>query len=305
MAFKIVTPSTIDDTVLDSSTIAEPDAGEGDEWLVGTTYGEGDTVIRGHVNYTSLIASNTGNDPELSANQGISWTKGTATNRWKVFDQYINDPATAEGSAEWVLTVPDLVTSVSFFGLTASTVRVVMVDTDEVERYDREINLLDETGVFDWESYWFSPVIRTAKVVLTDIPPYAGSTLTITATNDAGTVEVGQIVIGQHEVLGVTADEVDLPMEDFSRKERDFAGRYGITERDYADEMGLSFFVDTFRLRYVRRRLAERRAKPTVFATDTRYQENEYAIYGFFNAMSPLARFASKSEIRIEMEELV
>jgi len=33
--------------------------------------------------------------------------------------------------------------------------------------------------------------------------------------------------------------------------------------------------------------------------------ENEYVIYGFFPTMQPLARYAEKSEIRIELEGLV
>jgi hypothetical protein len=309
MAFKMIIPSVVTDTTLVSSTVAEPSGADPVVYNAANDFALGDKVFVGtgfHKIYECIQAHTAaGGAQSPTAANSLYWVVQRSTNRWKAFDQYIGDPATKADNAEWVVNFPEIVTAVALFGLSAATVQVVMDDADSVERYNRTIELDDNSGVSDWATYWFSPSIRRRNLVLTDLPPYADANVTITVTNTGGTVLVGQIVVGLVEVLGDTLDEVDLGIDDFSRKTRDDFGRFEITQRDYSEKMALSFVVDTFRIRYIRNRLAERRGLPTVYATDTRYDDNEYSVYGFFPVMFPLARFAEKSEIRIEMEGLV
>ena len=305
----MVSPSIVNDTTLTSSTVAEPSGDDPDVYDAANDFALGDFVFVGagyHLIYVCTQAHTAaGGAQSPTASNSEYWTVQQSTNRWKVFDEYIGDPATKADNAAWVINMADVVNAVALFGLSAATVQVVMLDTGGVERYNRTIALDDNTGVVDWFSYWFSPTVRRTDLVLTDMPPYADATITITVTDTGNTVSVGQIVVGLFESFGETVDEVDLGIEDFSRVVADPFGRRSITERDYAPTMALSFAVDTSRLGYIRTRLAGRRAKPTVFAVDTQYLENEYVVYGFFPAMQPLARYAAVSEIRIELEGLV
>jgi hypothetical protein len=309
MAFKMVSPSIVDDTTLTSSTVLEPSGDDPVEYNAANDFALGAFVFVGagfHLIYVCTQAHTAaGGAQSPTATGSLFWTVQRSTNRWKAFDQYIGDPATRADSAEWVINVADVVNSVALFGLSAASVQVVMLDTDSVERYNETIDLDDNTGVIDWATYWFSPAVRRTDLVLTDLPPYADATVTVTVTATGETVSVGQLVVGLFEILGDTMDEVDLGIDDFSRKERDVFGRFSITERDYADTMALSFVTDTSRLGYIKTRLAGRRSLPTVYAVDTRYLDNEYVIYGFFPTMQPLARYAAVSEIRIELEGLV
>ena len=311
MSFKMVSPSLVDDDTLVTAgtTVAEPSGDDPVVYDAANDFALGDKVFVGagfHKIYECIQAHTAaGGAQSPTASSSLYWVVQRSTNRWKPFDQFIADPASQADSAVWVLNVPDLVNAVALFGLSAATVRVVLLDAGGVERYDRTVDLDDNSGVIDWYSYWFSPSIRRTELLLTDLPPYADATITVTVTDTGNTVLVGQIVLGMSEELGDTADGVGLSIEDFSRKERDAFGRYSITERAYADEMSLSFFVDTARLGYIRRQLSKRRALPTVYSVDTRYLENEYIIYGFFPTMQPIAQFAEKSEIVIEMEGLV
>jgi hypothetical protein len=309
MAFKMVSPSIVDDTTLTSSTVAEPSGADPAEYNAANDFTLGAFVFVGagyHLIYVCIQAHTAaGGAQSPTATGSLYWEVQQSTNRWKVFDQYIGDPSTRADSASWVINVADVVNSVALFGLSAASVQVVMLDTDSVERYNETIVLDDNTGVVDWFTYWFSPTVRRTNLVLTDLPPYADATVTVTVTDTGETVSVGQLIVGLFESLGETMDQVDLGIDDFSRKERDVFGRFSITERDYADTMALSFVTDTSRLNYINTRLAGRRSLPTVYAVDTRYLDNEYVIYGFFPTMQPLARHAEVSEIRIELEGLV
>jgi hypothetical protein len=309
MAFKMVSPSIVNDTTLTSSTVAEPSGDDPVEYNAANDFALGAFVFVGagfHLIYVCTQAHTaSGGAQSPTATGSLYWTVQRSTNKWKAFDQYIGDPSTRADSAAWVINMADVVNSVALFGLSAASVQVVMVDTDSTEVYNRTIELDDNTGVVDWFTYWFSPTVRRTDLVLTDLPPYADATVTITVNDTGNTVSVGQIVVGLFENLGGTTDELDLGIDDFSRKTRDAFGRFSVTERDYADTMALSFVTDTSRLGYIRTRLAGRRGLPTVYAVDTRYLDNEYVIYGFFPTMQPLARYAAVSEIRIELEGLV
>jgi hypothetical protein len=308
MAFKMVSPSIVNDTTLTSSTVAEPSGNDPVEYNAANDFALGAFVFVGagyHLIYVCTQAHTAAGGAHSPTVVGsLYWTVQQSTNKWKVFDQYIGDPSTREDSAAWTINVADVVNAVAIFGLSAASVQVVMLDTGGTEVYNKTVELDDNSGVTDWSTYWFSPSVRRTNLVLTDLPPYADATLTITVNNN-GTVLVGQIVVGLNETLGSTLNELDLSTADFSRKERDQFGRFSITERDYADTMGLSFVTETSRLNYIRTRLSGRRSLPTVYAVDTRYLENEYVIFGFFPTMQPLARYAELSEIRIELEGLV
>jgi hypothetical protein len=310
MAFKMVTPSTIDDTTLTSSTVAEPSGDDPVEYNAANNFSVGDFVFVGagfHLIYICIQAHTaSGGAQSPTATGSLFWTVQRSTNKFKAFDQFIGDPTTRADSAAWTINISDVVNSVALFGLSAATVQVVMLDTDGIERYNETIILDDNTGVVDWFTYWFSPVVRRTNVVLTDLPPYADASVTVTVTDTGNTVLVGQLIVGLFETLGsTTMDQVDLGIDDFSRKERDVFGRFSIIERNFADTMALTFVTDTSRLGYIKNRLAGRRSLPTVYAVDTQYLQNEYVIYGFFPTMQPLARHAEVSEIRIELEGLV
>jgi hypothetical protein len=309
MAFKMVSPSIVNDTTLTSSTVTEPSGADPAEYNAANDFTLGEFVFVGagyHLIYVCIQAHTAaGGAQSPTATGSLYWEVQQSTNRWKVFDKYIGDPSVRADSASWVINMSEVVNAVALFGLSAASVQVVMADAGGTEVYNNTIELDDNTGVVDWFTYWFSPTVRRTNLVLTDLPPYADATVTVTVTDTGNTVSVGQIVVGLVEVLGQTLNEVDLGIDDFSRKERGPFGRYSITERDYSDTMALSFITDTSRLGYIKTRLAGRRSLPTVYAVDTRYLDNEYVIYGFFPTMQPLARYAAVSEIRIELEGLV
>ena len=303
MTAKMIPVLPITDALLKSSTVNEPDTGDGAAWDVGTGYSQGAKVSKNHVNYESVQGSNTGNDPETD--DGTWWTELTATNRWAVFDGYIQNQATQADSAEWVITPSEVITGVSLFNVSAASVTIAMTDPVDGVVYDEDYSLLDNSGVFDLWTYFFSPIITSDTLCVTDLPPYAGADLSITVERDGGTVAVGQIAIGYVETLGITANEVPLGNNDFSRLNEDEFGRTSPVQRGYARTATPLIYVDTSRVPFIERKLADQRATPTVWAFDTRYGDNQLAYLGFYKSYSFVFQFAAKSALDLDIRSLV
>lgn len=303
MTAKMIPVLPITDALLTSSTIAEPDTGDGAAWDVETEYDLNDKVSKNHVNYFSVQAGNTGHDPE--ADNGTWWSEDLATNRWAVFDGYIQNQATAEDSATWVITPSQVTTGVSLFNVSAASVTITMTDPTDGLVYDEDFSLIDNSGVFDLWSYFFSPIITQDTLCVTDLPPYSGAALSITIDRDGGTVALGQISIGYVETLGTTSNELPLGINDFSALNEDDFGRTSPVQRGYARTATPLIYVDSSRVPFVERRLAEQRAKPTVWAFDTRYGDNQLAYLGFYKSYSFVYQYAAKSALDLDIRSLV
>jgi hypothetical protein len=301
MTFKMIVPVAISNTELVSSTVSEDDFGE---WASGTTYADGDKVIvigTTHAIFESVQASNTGNDPVTD--DGTWWVNIGSTNRWKAFDQYIGDPTIQAASVQWVLQSATTVDSVALFGLVATSITIVgNVSGSEV--YSKTFDMNDKFVVGDWYDYYFVPLSTKASLIVTDIPPYTNMSLTITVQNPSSNVKVGQLVIGRKVALGKAINNVPLGIEDFSRKEQDIFGRFQVIERDFTNLVTVTFVYPTGRSNWLLSQLAARRASATVYAVDSRYEDNDYAAYGFFSNFQPIARYAEISEAVIELESL-
>lgn len=303
MSAKMIPVLTITDAILTSSTIAEPDAGDGAAWAAGTTYALAATVSKNHVNYESVQAGNLGNDPETD--DGTWWTAGLATNRWGVFDGYLQNQTTQANSATWVITPGTVVNSVSFFNMAAAEVTIIVTDPTDGEVYNETFPLVDNDAVIDAYTYFLSPIVTKSNFCVTDIPPYAAAAISITVTETGGTVSVGQISLGYYETLGETIDEVPLGIDDYTRLNEDAFGRTSPAIRGYARTAAASISVDASRVPYLERLLAGQRGTPTVWAFDTQFSDSELVYIGYYENYSFEYQYASKNILDLEIRSLV
>ena len=300
MTAKMIPVLPITDALLTSSTIAEDDFAA---WAVGTTYALAAKVIKEHVIYESVQASNTGNDPV--GDDGTWWTKLLATNRWSVFDGYIQNQSTRAESATWVVTPGVITNSVSLFNMIGESVTIVVTDPTDGEVYNQTFPLVDNTAVIDAYTYFFSPIITIDNLCVTDLPPYASAAISVTVTNTGGTAAVGQISFGYFEVIGGTLNEVPLGINDFTRLNEDSFGRTSPVIRGYSRTATPAVAVDTFRVTYLERKLAEQRGIPTVWAFDTRYADNQLVYLGFYSSYNFLYQYAEKTILDLDIRSLV
>ena len=119
----IIRPTVITDAMLQSSNIPETDYAE---WLVGTTYADGNNVIVAaeHKIYESLQNGNVGHTPSTSPTW---WLDTGATNRWKIFDAKVQAQSSQATEMNWVLN-PGLIDSISLLNLDALSSQIIMAD---------------------------------------------------------------------------------------------------------------------------------------------------------------------------------
>lgn len=299
----IIKPVVVTDSVLTSSNITEDDYAE---WASGTTYATGDKVIvlSTHRIYESLINSNIGNNP--TTDDGTKWLDIGATNRWKAFDQKISDPVTGTTSIEYELTsATEYTTAVALFGLEASEATIVVTDTDGVgEVYNETKSLIDNSDVIDWYTYFFSPITYKSEALFTDIPPYLGSDVQITVSGGTGeAIELGQIVLGTLQNLGLTTYGTTVGIEDFSRKETDAFGNFIIVERAFSYLVDYDVRILTQTARRVQNLLATYRASPLVYIGN---EDDSFGtiVYGFYRNFDINLETPSYSFASIEVEGL-
>lgn len=299
---QIIKPVTVTNSILTSSNVTEDDYAE---WSSGTTYADGDNVIvigTTHKVYESLVNSNLGNDP--TTDDGTNWLEISATNRWKAFDQKISDPVTNLNSIQYVLSDPDSnITSVALFGLKGVTANVTVED-GATEVYNQDISLTDNRNIVDWYTYFFEEQTQKEQAQWLDIPPYLGSTVTITVSESTGeTAELGQLVLGFLSDLGATTYGTSISIEDFSRKDTDDFGNFVVVERAFAQLADFDIQFETQNARKIQRTLAGFRATPIVYigSEDTSYGTT---IYGFYRRFDLTLEGPSLSFGAIEVEGL-
>jgi len=151
--------------------------------------------------------------------------------------------------------------------------------------YDVTKDLQDYSGIEDYWTYFFNPIVRLSDVVFEDVPAFAGTTVYI-LVNSSGDAKVGEIALGQNFLLGKTHAGASVGIQDFSRKERDTFGNWIIIERSYADTMDVNFSFDASRVAYTRRTLADRRAQPTVFHAGEMNEQFGLLTYGFYKEIN-------------------
>lgn len=298
---RIIEPIIITEAMLLASNVAETDA---PAWDAGASYTAGDSdanvpadrVVRGHTVYQAVAAS-TGRDPLTDS---AYWVRIGATNRWKVFDKLISDPALQDGDITYRLQPDRLADAIAFFGLNAASIRVAVTDPVDGVIYDQTRSLVDSGAVFDWWSWFFEPVSYADQEIFSGIPIYTGAQVDIGVTS-GGVTEVGQIVVGRAQELGETLVDTEIGIEDFSVKERDAFGNATIVERAYSDTTKFRFSFPTGDARRIRAILARVRATPAVYYAGDGTGQFGTTVYGFFQDFSiPLSTNISFGSLEVE-----
>jgi hypothetical protein len=260
---RVIEPMVITDATLFASNIDENDHAA---WNVSTPYVAGNRVIMTstHSIYEA-IAATTGNNP--STDDGTFWIRIGATNRWRPFDGKISDQASRSGTITYTLAPSETADGMAFFGLDASSVRVVVKDALAATVYDQTVEVVDRTEAVNWFAWLLDPIAFDTEAMIVGFPGFVGNKIEITITS-GGTAKVGQIVTGRVTALGSLIAGTAIGYIDFSRKERDDFGGAIIVQRDTADRTEFRFAFPTEDARRVKRVVQRLRAVPAVYFAD-------------------------------------
>lgn len=300
---KIISPITVTDAMLTSSSVTEDDYGV---WDISTSYSVDEYVIvigTTHKVYRSVQGSNLGNDPVTD--DETWWTEIGATNRWKAFDRRINDQVSDAVQIEYVFDGVGLVDGVALFGLEATQAQLVIENgSPAVEVYNQTVDLTDTSSVVDAYTYYFEPIATKSTHIFADVPPYSQGTYTLRVGDTSETCKVGQIVLGRSYTLGDTLFGSEVGITDFSTKSRDDFGNPVLNQRNFADTVDFDFIINTPDAQRIRNLLAGLRASPVVYYAGDDTDQFGTTVYGFFQDFKILLGNPQKSQVTMEVEGL-
>lgn len=284
-------------------------------WSSATAYAIGARVsVASTVNGQSrshdyeAVLANTNVDPVTNhLTPGASWVMIGLSNRYKVIDRIISDPAITDGGLmTYQFAVDQNVTTVALFGLVGSTVTISILDsTGVVIPGTTEVRNIDgNPNIGNWFEYFFSKGETIPDLIFTGMPAYAGNQIQVTIES-GGRVEIGEIVFGEEIEIGTTLEKPTFGIRDYSRKERDAFGRPIIVERPYSIYGEFNIVYPSDRTRNLLRQLAAIRAKPAVFYVEGVNPGRGTMIFGFYNDFSMNLEIGEESNASITVEGLV
>lgn len=302
MSVIVVKPTTITSAMLVSSTLAEDSSAA---WSSGTTYAAGEQVhlVSTHRRYQSLQASNTNHDPSSVA-AAAWWVDIGATNRWSMFDGSLGSLTVAPLSFS-VTVRPGAITSLALLELQAAELRVTMRDAPGGSTvYDQTFDL-SSTAISDAWEYCFAPLDYRTEFVLRDLPTFGLCEVDITLTGDgANQVQCGEVAMGPAYSLGEYPHNVQLGIQDYSRKTTDDFGVTTLVRRSYARKMDLRFVLDGSQLSKVYSVLSSLRATPCVWVPSDDATLDACIVYGWAGTFSIDAQTRAKHYCSLQVEGL-
>mgnify|MGYP003640811775 CR=1 FL=1 len=306
---KYINPITITDSLLDASNVTEADA---TEWTSGGSFSTGQTCMvtttangaatATHKIYESVhVGINSGHDPTVD--DGTNWTELSSTNRYKMFDQVVQDQTTRADSIEVEITPTTTATGIGFINLSASEITIVSNDPTDGEVYNKTFSMVSDSGIINWWTYYFTPIERIKNLAVFDLPPTLGATLTITITDTGATAACGICAIGEYRTIGDTIYGANFSIRDYSQKTEDASGRVTITSGPYRDVADVTVVMQNSQFNVVKQLLTAQRSIPAVWVPDE--TRNGTIIYGFYDRFDQMLANPANTECVIRIEGLI
>ncbi|WP_194720826.1 hypothetical protein [Noviherbaspirillum malthae] len=300
--FTIVPPIAVTDAVLTSSNVPENDF---PVYSAASTYALDACVISTttHRIYRSLQAANTGKPLPVAPATATDWWQDIgATNRWKMFDKSVQSQTVQANSVSASLTITGRASAVVLLNVSAASAHITMTSPTSGVVYDKTFSLLSDGGISDFYSWHFDERIRNAELVVLDLPPYSGCTITVELSDPGQTVKCGACIVGQAKEIGGTQFGARIGMIDYSVKTVDAFGNMTVTERPYSKRGGFTVWVQNTYLDQLNVTLPKYRATPIVYIGSPLYGST--VNYGFYKDYDTELSYPTESLLSINIEGL-
>lgn len=239
----VLVPLVMTNTILNSSTIAEPSAGE-TVWAAATSYVQGQRAIRveTHRIYENIIAGVNATVPELTvADTSPRWVDVGPTNKWAAFDGQVNTASTIASPLTYVLR-PGIFNSIAMYGLVGDSCVITLKDAPAGTVVYTSTTDLTVPPVDHYDYYFPTSFKQLTKLFVKDLIPYANPELTITITSGSSP-KVGMIALGDLRPLvvegGGTKYGAQAKPTTYSYISTDAFGRTKIVKRASATDMDI------------------------------------------------------------------
>lgn len=224
-------------------------------------------------------------------NDILNWVYVGLDNRWTMFDQSITSQSVNPGSTVIAFSPGQRMDSVVGLNCAGSRATVSMVDANTGKVvYCTTVKLSSNSGITDWYSYFFEPVIQLSDFVLDDLPIGVSSGCVITvAVVAAQTAKVGGLVFGLSKEIGLTEWGTKVSIVDYSVKTQDSFGNYTITPRAFSKKADFTVQVPTDTVDFLHDIMSQYRSTPVVYIGYNgggRTKFSSTVIYGYYKDFS-------------------
>lgn len=298
----VIPPITITDSVLVSSSLAEPGPGE-TAWVSGTTYAIGDVRIRTstHRQYQRLTAGAGTTPPESDT---TNWIDIGPTNKWAMFDTLRSSASVSSGNLVLKLVPTTRIDSLAFLQMSAATSLEVTVVSNSITVYSASKSLqIDFTG---WYEYFFDTLVYNPTAVFFDIPPYSTNEINITMVGSAPSV--GVITLGKYVNLGDTQYNASNTTMNFSSVDRDLYGNATLIQRRNIPKTNQTLLARATQVNKIKNVRDAVNAVPAVWSgmkssVDSGYFES-FLILGIYKQFTISLDNPVAATINLELEEI-
>ena len=249
------------------------------DWNVATLYTEGEKAVVDFLLY-QCIQDNTGENPTDAAS--AFWVNIGYANIYQMLNGNSTSYSVYSGVGDMEIVISgEGVDSIGLFGMTANTVNIIQ-DNGGNETYNNTINTgFASEGVTDFWTWLFSPfpdLTSTRDIVVTDIPNYGNSQITIKLAGE-GDKSLGMLVAGQVRSLGMANFGTSVSDIDYSTKEPDGFGGYKIVERLFVKTVDYDVTIRTPNVAQAQQLLSAYRTTPVAWIGDNDYEST--IVFGF------------------------
>lgn len=279
----LIKPIAVTPSVLTASSIPQPDASVGEiEWAAGT-YSTGTQRIMSSTGklYEVVATPDTTDAPDVGAAKAVpTWIEVSATNRFRAFDAVIDTQSTeATSSLTIELSPVGLCNSIAAFNLSGVSAVNVTVYDGLTEVYNNDLDMTDDLAVVDEYTWFFSPPVFRTQFVLIDLPAYDSPEIAVTFSGGSS-IGVGEVVIGNQQMLGDALYGTAVETVDYSVYETDDFGNRQVMRRRTADLVEFRVAVQKSRINYVRNILKDVRGVNCVWFGENAI-DDATLVYGF------------------------
>lgn len=266
-------------------------------WVSSASYTVGTIVSHtNHGEYQALTA-NTNKDPSKNP---TDWKFLGTTNRWKMFDQFLNTQTTNASIITATVSVYDA-QSIFVGNVNADSIRIQIKDnyTGSIIE-DITYSLLDEPT--DWLSYFYSDINYVKSSIIHERTTLTRDVSVIITATSGGTPAIGIFLAGSTYSIGLTQWNFKLSALDYSVVAIDTAS--GVTylqKGNYAKLWDGQMFIDTDWSGSVYATLVSIEGTPVVFYD----KPDTTLVYGFIKTFDMTISGRVETRIDIKLQGLI
>jgi len=293
---KIVRPVAI---ALTSSNVSDSSYAV---WDSAASYNVGDLVYLNdnHGEYQALTANSNVNPLDNPAD----WQWLGTTNRWRMFDQYLNTVTSNAGTIV-VEIVPAYSNAIYLGNVTCNTVTIEVIDNQSlavIETYTQDM----VEDVIDWQDYFYGSWINQKKSIVMYERTTLTADVTFKVTLDAGvdTASCGIVVCGNSINIGYTLFDLQASALDYSKVITDTnTGATYLEKGNYAKTVNADIFTSTANVDVVYRVLTDISGTPVVFIGGGDYET--LSVFGFVQKFETAIKGSKETIIALEIQGLI